>query len=154
MSRAPVYALWEPEIGAAWGGMIWWLHASGARSAVASLLWQLWMWLRESPSWSVARDDSWKKGKSKCGYRCMSIGMATWKTPVDVWGWVGAWSSEFQETTNWGRSSGEDRAWVRPGLGNVSFSGSPCPQAVPAAGTPHARWGKRRLVYQDVCCPL
>lgn len=109
MSPAPAYALWEPEIGAAWGGMIWGLDASGARSAVASLLWQLWLWLQESPSWSVARDDSWKKGRSKRGHRCMSIVMATWKTPVHVWGWVGAWSSEFQETTNWGGSSGEDR---------------------------------------------
>lgn len=101
MSLAPVYALWEPEIGAARGAMIWWLDASGAHSAVASLLWQLWMWLQESPSWSVAHDDNWKKGKCKCGYRCMSIVTATWKTPVDVWRGVGAWGSEFQEITNW-----------------------------------------------------
>lgn len=39
----------------------------------------------------------------------MSIVTATWKTPVHVWGRVGAWSSDFQETTNWGGSSGEDR---------------------------------------------
>lgn len=37
----------------------------------------------------------------------MNTVMATWKKPVEVWGCVGAMSSEFQETTNWGRSSGE-----------------------------------------------
>lgn len=103
-------------------------------------------------SWSVAHDDNWEKRKSQRGYRCMSLGTATWRTPVDVWGWVVAWSSEFQETTLWGRSSeSEQGMWVSQEVHVLRLH----QQQVLHMPAPSRRgWGTRRLVYWAVCCPL
>lgn len=84
----------------------------------------------------------------------MNTVMATWQKPVEVWGYVGAISSEFQETTNWAdalEGLGPEICSVehQSFLSKAMSSGCVSSRSSTMLTSSHSECGKLGLVYHD-----